>query len=927
MSAARRPRLPTLLLRLLVPGAEVREGMLGDLQEEYAQSVISRSRWRAWTRYWRAALGFGISFFVERIRTGRGRGASGHEIGKPEASSHRFPGIPAPRRGDSPMKTVPQDFRQAFRALARQPGFTAVAALTLALGIGATTAIFTLVDAIVLSPLPFDEPSRLVDVGHSAAGRGLDDVGQCAAWHFAYEDHANVFDALGLYRGGQVAVRGDGSPESLPAMDATSGVFRALGTQPVAGRIFTPEDEEPDAPAVVMLGHGYWQSRFAADPAAVGRQLVVDGESMEIVGVVPANIRSLGRDPAIILPLRFRRETLFVGNIGGDAVARLRDGVTIEQAQAEFARIMPMAWEMFPGGPVAGSSGPEDYAPVLVPFQDELVGSAGRLLWILLGGVAVVLLIACANVANLFLVRSEGRATEMAVRGAIGASWSRIGWEYLKESFLLGALGGAGGLALAYSALSMLIASGSADLPRLAEASLSPVVFVFTFCVAVGSSAFFALFPMLRHRRRNVVDVLKQGGSGGMTAKGRNLAQNALAAAQVAMVLVLLVASGLMLRTFQAVRNVDAGFGDVADVLALRITIPSSEIESAAEAAEAFELIAHRLAEGPGVTSVGMATGVPMDGSGNVNPFYVDGVPPPGDVRSPSRRHKWVGEGYFETLQIPLLVGRTFTWADVHNRFPGVILSEGLAREYFGSAEAAMGQRVAARPDPVRWHEVVGVAADVRDDGMDRAAPAMVYWPQVTLAFWQDSPADQILAWRTQSYAIRTERMGEEGFVREVHEAVWSVTPDVPLRSVRSMPELMSLSIARTSFTVVLLGAAAGVALLLGLVGVYGVVSYAVSQRSRELGMRMALGAESRHIKLMVLRQTLVIAGSGIVIGMGLALVVTQLMSSLLYDVSVVDPLTYGLVAAGLLLVAIVSSYIPARRASRVDAMEVLRGS
>ena len=278
-------------------------------------------------------------------------------------------------------------------------------------------------------------------------------------------------------------------------------------------------------------------------------------------------------------------------------------------------------------------------------------------------------------------------------------------------------------------------------------------------------------------------------------------------------------------------------------------------------------------------------------------------------------------------MQIPLLVGRTFTWTDVHNRFPGVILSEGLAREYFGSAEAAMGQRVSARPDPVRWHEVVGVAADVRDDGMDRAAPLMVYWPQVTLAFWQNSPADQIQTWRTQAYAIRSERMGAEGFLREVHEAVWSVTPNVPVRNVRSLPELMSLSMARTSFTVVLLGAAAGVALILGLVGVYGVVSYAVSQRSRELGMRMALGAESRDIKLMVLRQTLLIAGSGIVVGLGLAFVVTQLMSSLLHDVSVVDPLTYGVVTSILLLVAVFSSYIPARRASRVDAMEVLRRS
>jgi len=380
-----------------------------------------------------------------------------------------------------------------------------------------------------------------------------------------------------------------------------------------------------------------------------------------------------------------------------------------------------------------------------------------------------------------------------------------------------------------------------------------------------------------------------------------------------------------MVRSFQSLRNVDAGFGNPGEILALRISIPFAEIEDSGEAAEAFELIARRLGEIPGVDSVGMATGIPMDGYDNVNPFHVDGMAAPGDVRSPSRRHKWVGEGYFETLQIPLLVGRTFTWNDVHNRFPGVILSDSLAREYFGTAEAAMGQRVSARPDPVRWHEVVGVVANVRDDGMDQDAPLMVYWPQVTLAFWEGSAADQIQTWRSQGYAIRSARVGSEDLLREASEVIWSVVPNTPVRNVSSLPQMMAYSIARRSFAMLLMGTAAVAALLVGLVGVYGVVSYAVSQRTRELGMRMALGAEGKHLKLMVLRQTLGIAGAGIVVGLGMALVVTRLMSSLLYDVSAVDPLTYALVSSGLLLVAVLSSYGPARRASRIDAMEVLR--
>ena len=653
--------------------------------------------------------------------------------------------------------------------------------------------------------------------------------------------------------------------------------------------------------------------------------LQVDGNAREIVGVMPPILKGLGVDPALFTLMQFDREELFVGNIGFDSVARLKDGITMEQAHTDLSRLLPTAWEKFPWGPVASSSKPEAYSVVIQPLKDDFVGSIASTLWVLMGGVGVVLLIACANVANLFLVRAEGKETEMAVRTAMGASGRRIGWEYLKESLLLGVMGGVGGLALAYAGLEALKSLGPSQLPRLNEVILNPTVLVFAFVISLITGAFFGLFPILRHRRKSVVDALKQGGPTGTRAGDRHRAQNALAVSQLALALVLLVASGLMLRSFQSIWDNDPGFHDPDGVLALRIRIPSGEIRSSAEMARTHEIIARRLGELPGITSVGLGTGIPMDGYGNVNPFYVDGDTHDWDGPPPIRRHKWIGEGYFETLNIPLVVGRTFTWQDVENRFPGAILSESLAREYFGSPEKAMGQRVAARPDPPRWHEVVGVAADVRDDGLGSTPLKIVYWPQVTLAFWEGNAPDDIATWRTMGYAVRSDRVGTSGFVQDIRDVVWSVNPNLAVTSIQTLPDLMEQSTARTSFTMILLGIAAAVALILGVVGVYGVISYAVRLRSREIGLRMALGARDGDVKSMVVRQGLFLSGVGVAIGLLLAFGLTRLMSGLLFGVSPTDPLTYGIVAVGLIVVALTASYLPARRAASVDPITVLR--
>ncbi|KPJ89637.1 MAG: hypothetical protein AMS18_12305 [Gemmatimonas sp. SG8_17] len=813
----------------------------------------------------------------------------------------------------------------ALRALGQRPLFTGVVVLVLALGIGATTAIFTLLDAIILSPLPFDAADRLVSISHTGEGVGIQNAGMCAAWHFTYEEEAQVFEDLGMYGTGSSTVIVGDDPEAIPDLGLTSGVLRALRIRPVVGRILTPEDEQLEAPNVILLSHGYWHSRFGGDPNIVGQSIQVDGASWQIVGVLPPSIRSLGVNPAIIYPYRFDKPTLFVGNIGFGSVARLKDGVTLEQAHADAARILPLAMEKFPGGPAAEFNARARYAPDIRLLKERLLGSTANLLWILMGGVAVVLLIACANVANLYLVRADGKQTEMAVRAAMGASRGRIGWEYLKESLVLAVLGGAGGLALGYAGLRALVALAPSSLPRIDEVSLDGGVLLFTLLVSLAAGVFFGVFPALKQARDDLVDALKQGGRAGARGKEGHRAQNALAVSQVALAMVLLVASGLMLRSFLTLRNVDPGFHNSEDVLVMRLYIPPGEVRDPAEVAATHERIARRLQELQGVTSVGIATSIPMHGSNNVNPFFVEGLDYSGDQAPTNRRHKWIGEGMLETLQIPLLAGRTFTWQDIHDRIPAVLVSEKLAREYWDSPAAALGQRVAARPDPPRWHEIIGVVADVRDDGLAADPPPMLYWPQVTLAFWEGNAADQIATWRGTSYAIRSPRVGTAGFLEEVRAAVSEVNPNLPLLGVATLEDLTAQSIARTSFTLVLLGLAAGVALLLGLIGVYGVISYSVSQRTPELGMRMALGARSEDVTGMVLRQGLVLSLVGLTIGLALALSLTRVMTSLLFDISPRDPVTFTVVPVVLVVVALLASYVPARRAARVDPMVALR--
>jgi predicted permease len=818
-----------------------------------------------------------------------------------------------------------RELRLSSRRLRRTPAFTAIVIFTLGIGIGANTAIFSLVKGILLDPLLYDKPEQLVAVYSAAPGIGEEILPQSAAIHYTYEDEARLIESIGLYRGSDVTVRGFEEPRRIPAMFMTAGTLPTLRVRPLVGRSFSVEDDTPGTPFTVIISYAYWRSQFGGDPAIVGRTIDINGRAREIIGVLPQGFRFLQHDPALYLPYRFNRGELSVSNFVYSNIARLREGVTIEAATADLARLVPLAVEKFPGGLTLAFLEEAQAAPLLRPLRATIVGDVGDVLWVLLGTVGIILLIACANVANLFLVRAESRERELAVRSAIGAKRRQISSLYLEESVLLGLLGGALGLGLAYGGLRLLVAIAPADLPRLDEVSLDPVVLSFTLGISILSGLLFGLFPVLRWGRVDLVGALKEGGRGGGAGRERHRTRNGLVVGQITLALVLLIGSGLMVRSFQARRRANPGFRTPEEILVLGVTVPGSVAESPDEVVLAHELIARRLAEIPGVTSVGPSSSVTMDGRGGYDPIFVEDFPLSEGQLPPIRRFKWIGAGYFETMGNPIVAGRALTWADIRNRTRAIMVTENFAREYWRGPDDAIGRRIGTGMAPGSWREIVGVVGDVRDDGITQDPVAVIYWPMLLEDFWAEQRGDAPFVTRTMRYAIRSPRVGTAAFLRETKDAVWSILPSQPLTSVQTLSELLRGSMARTSFTLVMLGIAAAVALLLAAVGIYGVVSYVVSQRTREIGVRIALGAESAKVAGMVLKQGLLLAVIGVALGLVAAYGLTRLITGLLFGVSALDPITYAIVSGFLAAVALLASYLPARRASRVDPIEALR--
>jgi predicted permease len=796
--------------------------------------------------------------------------------------------------------------------------------VTLALGIGANTAIFSVVNGVLIKPLPYPDAQALVGVWHVAPGvagiRG--DLNFSPAMYFTYREENRTFREVGLWSNGGASVTGLAEPEQVQALFVTYGTLSALGVQPAVGRWFSQADDTPGTPETVMLAYGHWQRRFAGSASVVGRTLTVDSRPRTVIGVMPRDFRFLNSNADLILPQRFDRNKVFLGNFSYQGIARLKPGVTLQQANADVARMLGIWLKAWPAPPGFSRALFENarLGPKLQPLKQEVVGDIGGMLWVLTGTIGLVLLIACANVANLLLVRAEGRQQELAVRAVLGAGWGRIARELLLESVTLAVLGGALGLALAYGALRLLVHMGPATLPRLSEIGIDPLVLGFTLAVSVLAGLLFGLIPVVKYAGPHVAEALRGGGRTMSHGRERHRARDTLVVVQVGLALVLLVGSGLMIRTFQALRSVQPGFTRPEQVQMMRIWIPQAQVREPERVMRMENEMLDKLAAIPGVASVAFANAAPLEGSNPNDPIYAEDKHYAVGQLPPIRRFRFITPGFFKATGTVLVAGRDFTWTDLYEKRHVAVVSENLAREMWGEPRSALGKRVREGFDGP-WREIVGVVGDVYDDGVQQKPPAFAYWPAQMDRFWGNS----VNVNRGGVFVIRTSRAATESFLAETRQAIWSVDKNLPVFQVRTLEDVYDRSMARTSFTLVMLGIAGVMALVLGVVGIYGVIAYAVSQRTREIGIRIALGAPPAGLQGMFVRHGLLLAGIGAALGLAAASGVTRLMSSLLFGITALDPATYAVVSALLIAAAALASYLPARRATAVDPVRALR--
>lgn len=823
------------------------------------------------------------------------------------------------------MRTFLLHLKQVFRRLARAPLFTVITLITLAAGVGGNTVVFSVLESILLKPLPYPKPNELIGVWHSAPGVNIANLNIAPSNYFIYREQNQTYQDIGAYQGDSASITGLAEPEQVDALDVTDGTLPLLGIPPMHGRLFTRQDDSPGSPDTVILTYGFWRKKFAGSPSAIGQSVTIDGKPREIIGVLPQRFHFLDwKDPAVILPFKWDRSKLFLGNFSYEALARLKPGVTMEQASADLARMIPIVARTFPSPPGFNARIFEDarIGPNLRPLKSDVVGDVGGTLWVLMGSIGMVLLIACANVANLLLVRVEGRRQELAVRSALGASPYRIAGELFLESFILGLLGSVIGLGLAVAALRVLIVMAPSGIPRINEIGIDGPVLLFTFAVSILASVLFGSIPIFKYAGVRLSTGIREGGRANSGSREQHRARSVLVVVQVALALVLLICSGLMIRTFRALTHVNPGFNqsEAAHLQSFRISVPEAQMKENELVLRMYQDMLAKISTMPGVSAVSISTGIPMDGSNSNDIVYAEDHAFQQGQIPPLRRFRFVTPGLFSTLGTPVLAGRDITWTDIQKRVPVVVISENFAREFWSTPANALGKRI--RVGSIDdWREIVGVVANTYSDGVSKDPPSMAYWPIAVDRFEGEPTGIR----RDVSFAIRSPRAGSEAFLKEVREAVWSINPNLPLSSVHTLDYFYTRSMARTSFTLIMLAVAGGMALLLGVVGIYGVIACSVSQRVREIGIRMALGAQMQSLTGMFVRHGLILTGIGIAFGLTAAIIVMRLMSSLLFHVNPVDPVTYAAVTLGLLATAFVASYLPSRRAATVDPVEALR--
>jgi predicted permease len=824
------------------------------------------------------------------------------------------------------LEKLTNDFRVTLRMIRKSPGFSLAAILTLALGIGSTTAVFSVVNAVLIRPLPYPEPDKLVGVWHTAQFQGItsNNIRLSSTMCLSYQEHAETFAHFGVWRSTHASVTGMGEPEQVPALVVTYGTLPAVGVRPLLGRWFTAGDDSAGTPETVILSYGYWQRRFAGSASVLGTRVIVDSLPREIIGVMPQTFRFLNAEAAVILPQRFQGADLLPNDVHSYVgIARLKPGVSLAQANADVVRMLPI-W-IAERGTNANVLNAARFGAALRPVKQDVIGDVGSVLWLLMGTIGVVLLIACANVANLLLVRAEGRRQEFTLRAALGAGWRHIARHLLVESLALAAIGGALGVGLAYAGLRFLVAIGPATLPRLAEISIDPLVLTFALAMSLLSALLFGLLPIVRHAGARGAQALHGAARGDSRTlsqgRGQHRSQNTLVFVQVALAVVLLVAAGLMVRSFLALRSVQPGFADPDRIQTLRISIPEGRATEPARVARMQQDILAEIAKISGVKSAAFATALPMEMEFENNMVVTAAGQTYGEGIPPLKRSKSVAPGFFGTMGIPLLVGRDFTWTDLEGGRRLAIVSNNLAHEWWGSPSQALGKQIRiGRAGPLT--EVIGVAGDVYESGVDQPPPEIVYWRGgVQEGF---GPVPTFIA-RELSFAIRSDQAGTEDLIRQVGLAVWAVDSNLPLARVQTLGETYVQSMSRMSFTLVMLAIAGFMALALGLVGIYGVISYAVTEQRRAIGIRLALGAARGSILGRFLVQGLRVTAIACATGIVLSLAMRSALSRLLFGVSPYDPVTLIGVAAVVLTVATLAALIPATRAAFMQPMRTLR--
>ncbi len=823
------------------------------------------------------------------------------------------------------MSAFADQLKQVFRRLARAPLFTSITLITLSVGIGANAVVFGVVYGVLLKPLSYPHPDQLIGIWHSASGIGFDNLNMAPFLYFIDREQSTTLQEVGMYNGDSPNVTGIGQPEHVNGLDVTDAVLPMLGAKPVLGRLFTRQDDSPNAPKTIILSHAYWQRKFGGDPTVVGRSLTLDGSAREIIGVLPRDFTFLDYyDSAIFMPMQVDRGKTKLGDFSYQGIARMRPGVTLNQANADIDRLLPIAIRSFPA-PEGFSAGIFEKANVranLHTLKHDVIGDVGNVLWVLMGSIAVVLLVACANVANLLLVRVEGRRQELAVRSALGAGRRNITAGLLIESLVLGVIGGVLGLALAFGALRLLIAMAPTGLPRLHEIGINLPVLLFTAAATLFVSIVIGILPVLKYSGVSINTGLREGGRTLSQSRERQRARKTLVVIQVALALLLLICSGLMIRTFRALANVSTGYTDPATLEKFRLyvpetTVPDKNMEGVLRMQQA---IAQKLEAIPNVSSVAFSSEIPMDGYDSNDPVFAqDRAYREGDL-PPIRRFLFISPGFFSTLGTPLIAGRDLTWAESYEKRPVALISENFAREFWGSPQNAIGKkiRVGTTDD---WREIIGVSKDVYYDGVSKKAPTTVYWP-----IWRNRfEGQQENIRRGVAFIVRSPRAGSAAFLSQVQQAVWSVDGNLPLAEPGTAGELYTHSMARTSFTLVMLCIAGGMALLLGIVGIYGVISYSVAQRTREIGIRMALGAQRETLTTLFVRQGMLLAGIGAVVGVTASFITMRFMASILFKVSPMDPMTYLLATLAVMTIALLACYLPSRRAAQVNPVNALR--